>query len=436
MEKNKINILDMDVYQEQLSNGLKVFVIPMNNVKNIYVTFVSKFGSKDNTFIPIGENKMITVPDGVAHFLEHKIFEQEDGSDPMEFFSSRGASANAYTTFNRTVYLFEGPNFFEENINYLLDFVQSPYFTDENVEKEKGIIISEMNMYKDKPFSVLYDEINKSIIVKDPMRIPIIGTEESVNSITKEDLYKCYNTFYHPSNMFVVVTGNVDPEKTIGIIKNNQERKMFEKAPKIKVKEIKEPEHVFKEEVVLKMNVEIPKLAVSYKVPLSKFKKMPRYEYLTYIDRFFEIKLGQTSDFNERLINNGTINSSLYIDQMVINDDYLLVTIIGEAKEPEKLKMLIKQEILDRKINEEDFNRKNKVSLSNLFKDSDNIYTMNKIIMNDVLNYGDVRYDRYNQIKSLNFKNFKFVIENLDLNNSSCIIMFPKDWSLNNFVLK
>ena len=144
-----INNLEMDVCYEKLDNGLEIYVVKKKNSKNIYATFTTKFGSNINEFVPAYENKMIKVPDGVAHFLEHKMFEQEDDVDPFTFFSERGADANANTNNYKTTYLFSGPNFFEDNINFLLDYVQKPYFTDENVEKEKGIIEQEIKMYLD-----------------------------------------------------------------------------------------------------------------------------------------------------------------------------------------------------------------------------------------------------------------------------------------------
>ena len=144
MKISKLEKLDLNLYEETLQNGLKVYVIPKDNVNSIYATFSTKFGSVFKEFVPNGDKKMIDVPLGVAHFLEHKMFEQEDEKDPFTFYSERGCDANANTSNYKTTYLFSGSNSFEENINYLLDYVQKPYFTDENVEKEKGIIEQEI----------------------------------------------------------------------------------------------------------------------------------------------------------------------------------------------------------------------------------------------------------------------------------------------------
>ena len=159
MKKIKLKESNEIIYYDKLDNGLEVYLYNKDNFHSNYVTFTTKFGSVYNEFVPIGESKMIKVPHGVAHFLEHKVFEQENDPQPMEFFSETGAVTNAYTTFKNTTYLFECSNDLIKNINYLLDFVQSPYFTDENVEEEKGIINEEINMCNDRPADKLYEEI-------------------------------------------------------------------------------------------------------------------------------------------------------------------------------------------------------------------------------------------------------------------------------------
>ena len=237
MEKHNLKKMDLTVYSEVLDNGLQIYVIPKENVNGYYVTFSTKYGSIQDEFIPIGQKEMVKVPMGVAHFLEHKVFEQKDGKDPFTFYSERGCDANANTSNYKTTYLFSGTNAIYEGINYLLDYVQSPYFTDENVQKEKGIIEQEIKMYDDSPFYKIYDGIVYNAFVSHPIKYPIAGTVESINKITKDDLYTCYNTFYHPSNMFIVVTGNVDPVDIIDSIKHNQDEKKFIEQKDIVIKQ-------------------------------------------------------------------------------------------------------------------------------------------------------------------------------------------------------
>jgi hypothetical protein len=169
-----------------------------------YAAFATHYGSINNRFVVPGENEETSVPDGIAHFLEHKLFEQKDGSI-MDKFSQLGSSPNAYTSFAQTVYLFSCTDKFDENFSLLLDFVQNPYLTDESVEKEKGIIAQEIKMYEDDPGWRVFFNLLEAFYKNNPVRIDIAGTVESIGKINKEVLYKCYNTFYHPSNMIIKV---------------------------------------------------------------------------------------------------------------------------------------------------------------------------------------------------------------------------------------
>ena len=246
MQSREIVKTDLEVFSEKLDNGLKVYIVPKSDSNNVYVTFTTNYGAYQSEFIPYDNDEMIKVPEGVAHFLEHKLFATEDGTDPFTFFGKSGASSNASTSTYKTTYLFEGMNDFERNLNYLLDFVQEPYFTDENVEEEKGIIIQELKMYQDNPFRMGYEKSLKNTFKTSPIRVPVGGSVSSVSAITKEDLYTCYNTFYHPSNMILVITGSVNPEKTLEIVKNNQEHKKFNAEKEIITKKYDEPDQVFK----------------------------------------------------------------------------------------------------------------------------------------------------------------------------------------------
>ena len=301
MKQMKMSNLDLNLFYEKLDNGLEVYIIPRKDSNNTYVTYSTKYGSRDYEFIPIGESKMTKVPGGVAHFLEHKMFEQEDGTDPFAFFSERGADANANTNYTKTTYLFSGTKFFEENLKYLLEYVESPFFTDENVEKEKGIIEQEIMMYEDNPYTKAYEGLLYNIFVNDPIKYPIIGTVKSVRSITKKDLYDCYNTFYHPSNMFVVITGKVEAYEAMKVIREVEDKRTLEVAKKVEKKVIKEPEEVEKAYEEAEMSVSLPKFSIGYKIPLTSFKNMSRRKILHYLMMLFDIKLGPVSILQENL---------------------------------------------------------------------------------------------------------------------------------------
>lgn len=424
MKKTNIEKLKLEIYEEKLENGLEIYIIPKNNCNNIYATFSTKYGSNNDEFVPIGEHKMKRFPLGIAHFLEHKMFEMEDGRDPFEIYSNNGADANANTSNYKTTYLFSGPEFFEENINFLLDYVQKPYFTDENVEKEKGIITQEIKMYQDDPYSVLYEKGIYNSFIKHPIKIPVIGDIKNITKITKEDLYACYNTFYNPGNMFVVVTGNVDPEKTINIIKENQKRKKFEKLNKIKQKEYDEPDKVEKAKETIKMDISLPKLGLNYKINYKDLN-MDIRDALAYLSIIIDINIGTTSLLNESLKNNNIITSNLDFT-FLYTDKHILMTILGETQKIEVLQENIEKQINNLKITEEEFERKKLNVASSYVFMSDNIFSMNEKIMNNIIKYNEIKTDDIEYTKNLSFNKAKQLIKNLDLTNKNIVIIEPK----------
>ena len=421
MKVNKLEKIDLDIYEETLKNGLRIYIIPKENVNGIYVTFTTKFGSVNQEFIPIGNNDFIKVPLGIAHFLEHKMFEQKDDIDPFTFYSERGCDANANTSNFKTTYLFSGANSFNENLNFLLNYVQSPYFTDKNVEKEKGIIEQEIKMYKDDPYYRMYDGIVFNSFKCHPIKYPIAGTIEEVNKITKEDLYTCYNTFYHPSNMFIVVTGNVDPEDTIDLIRINQEKKKFDKFNKIVLKEYGEPDEVEKEKEEISMNIEIEKMGIGYKFSFSKSKKNIN-DIRNYIGTLFDLKFGSTSKLSEKLKEEGLVTSG--IDITIINTDkHILAILMFESKNVERVEKLINKELRDLSITLDDLNRKIKVRKSNCIYRSDSIYSLNSKIVSNIINYDKIIYDDYKKIEETNIDTMKKIIKNLDFSNKTVYVI-------------
>lgn len=273
MEKIVYEQLKETLYYEKLPNGLEVYILPKQGFNKTFATFTTKYGSMDNTFVPLGKEEMIRVPDGIAHFLEHKLFEKED-HDAFQLFSKQGASANAFTSFTRTAYLFSCTSNVETNLNTLLNFVQEPYFSEQTVEKEKGIIGQEIQMYQDNPDWRLYFGLIDSLFVKHPIKIDIAGTIESISNITKDLLYECYETFYHPSNMLMFVVGAIDPEKTMDLVRENQAKKDYKNQPEIVRSFEEEPEEVNERKMVISMPVQTPKCLVGVKANQLKQKVM------------------------------------------------------------------------------------------------------------------------------------------------------------------
>lgn len=419
MNKNKLKQFDLDLYSEKLDNGLLINIVPKTNVNNIYVTFSTKYGSIHDEFIPIDGKNYYKVPMGVAHFLEHKVFEQEDGIDPFSVFLSQGADSNANTSNYKTTYLFSGPSNFKENLNFLLDFVQNPYFTDENVEKEKGIIEQELKMLNDKPYWYIYEKALSNSFIKHPIKYPVGGTVNTIRKITKEDLYKCYNTFYHPSNMFITVTGNVDPKEVIKTIKNNQNKKCFNEFKKIEIKKYDEPDKVLKEFEEVNFDVVLPKVSISYKINILNYDINILKIYL---DIYFAVLLDSTSELDEELREQNLITSGIYFEK-VYTDKHLLYIVDFESEEYSKVLHRIMNTIGKKHITETELNRKKKSIKSSFIYTSDNIYAINSKINGDIITYGDVILNDFDIVDSLNIDEMNRILDSICFENTSIIVL-------------
>lgn len=232
MKKKTYSNVNETIYSKTLENGLQVFLLPKSDFHKTYALFTTDYGSIDNSFIPINQSKPFKAPDGVAHFLEHKLFEKEN-YDAFDLFSNLGASSNAFTSFTKTSYLFSTIENNYQNVGLLLDFVQTPYFSEASIEKEKGIIKQEIQMYLDDPNWCLFFGLLKNLYPNQPLSIDIAGSAESITNISVNDLYTCYETFYQPSNMTLFVTGPFNPDEMINYIEINQFSKKFPEPIKI-----------------------------------------------------------------------------------------------------------------------------------------------------------------------------------------------------------
>ncbi|WP_064093649.1 EF-P 5-aminopentanol modification-associated protein YfmH [Rossellomorea aquimaris] len=347
MKKISFDQLQEDLYYEKMSNGLDVYILPKKGFNKTYATFTTKYGSIDNHFQPLNEDEFVKVPDGIAHFLEHKLFEKEDG-DVFQQFSRQGASANAFTSFTRTAYLFSSTTNVEKNLETLIDFVQEPYFTEKTVEKEKGIIGQEITMYDDNPDWRLYFGVIQNMYKNHPVKIDIAGTIKSITPITKDMLYQCYNTFYHPSNMLLFVVGSVEPEKVMNQIRSNQEKKDYEKMPEIQRKFDDEPETVAEKKTVLEMNVQSPKCLVGLKAPepYQQGKEMLKQELSMNV--FLDLLFGKSSAYYFDLYNEGLIDETFHYDYTQENG-FGFVTVGGDTEKPDELAQKLQQLLLKAK---------------------------------------------------------------------------------------
>ena len=420
MKKITIKKINEDIYYEKLDNGLDVYLYVNKNIHNNYVTFTTRYGSIYNEFIN-SKGKLIKVPNGIAHFLEHKVFAQENDPQPEEYYAESGSMTNAYTTFKNTTYLFNGTNNLFDNVKYLLDFVQNIYLTDENVESEKGIITQEINMCNDRPSDILYDKIRENAIKVNPFRESIIGTVEDIKSITKELLLECYNRFYHPSNMFLVVTGNFDVEEMLKVIKENQKNKTFPKTEKVKMKEYDEPDKIVKAKEVVKCNTNIPKMAYTIKIPKNKFKIDER-KLSIYIYVIFSLLFGDTSSFDEECKKDGVITSTLFYNVLNI-DSHFVVSLMNSGEKYDELIKRIDDRLKNISFDKNDFERKKKVLISNEVFSYENIEMVNDMIVDNILFDNKIETDIIKLISSLNMDELNNIVKKIDFNNKSIVIL-------------
>jgi predicted Zn-dependent peptidase len=327
--------LDETLHFEELENGLKVYVLEKKGFNKTYATFTTHYGSVDNHFKPLGKNEEVKVPDGIAHFLEHKLFEKEHG-DVFQDFSKQGASANAFTTFNRTAYLFSTTSDVKKNLTTLIDFVQEPYFTEKTVEKEKGIIGQEIRMYDDNPDWRVYFGLIENMYHHHPVKIDIAGTEKSIAKITKDTLYECYETFYHPSNMILFVVGPVNAQEILHFVKENQSQKSFKEKAPIERFFADEPPAVAKTEKIIEMTVQTPKCYIGFKeaTPKRKGKELMRHELC--VNLALEMMFGKSSPNYEALYEEGLIDQTFSFDYTEENG-FGFSMLGGDTQSPDEL---------------------------------------------------------------------------------------------------
>lgn len=422
MTEIKLKGLDVSCYKEVLNNGLEVYLIPYENKKNYFMTYATRFGSETTEFIPYLKDEMIKVPDGIAHFLEHKMFEQEDGVDPFTYFSKSGTGANAFTSFDRTQYVCYGTKNFYDNLEFLISYVNSPYYTLENVEKEKGIIAEELNMYSDMPDWQIETKLREAIYVKHPRRVDIGGTVSEIMKITKEDLYTCYDNFYSPNNMFLLLVGNFDKDKASKIIHDSLDNVPNKGKPIIK--EIVEDEKVGIKEETFYTNIKVPKVAIGLKVPTKNFSK---YEDITldlYLQMFTTLVFGSSSLFREKVRNMKIINSYYDDWESILGfKNYLLVV---SSNEPDKFIQEFRKEITNVNIDSNAFNRMKKVWIANEVKLFDCVDSVASNVSDDLIRYGDVIPDKIDRIRNLNLEELNDILSKIDFSNISYIKCLEK----------
>ncbi len=397
------------VYIEKLENGLTVMIIPKHGMQKKYMIWGTHYGSNESSFVVPGETDITTVPNGVAHFLEHKLFEQENGTNSLDVLTSLGVEANAYTTNDHTAYLFECTDNFYEAMDELMDYVQHPYFTDENVEKEKGIIGQEIMMYDDYPEWRVYLNAMKAMYHNNPVKIDIVGTIETISKIDKEILYKCYQTFYNPSNMAMVLCGDFEPEAIVEEVK----KRLIDTKASGEIKRVypNEPDTIVQDRIEQKLEVSQPLYTIGIKDVVNCEGKEKKH---IAIEILLNIMLGRSSNLYKELYNEGIIYAQPTLEYEFTNI-YAHALISGQSPDPEKVYEKFKREVASLKENgipEKDFNRIKKMIYGGYIKEYNDVADIARMFLGDYFK-GINSFDYLEEIEGITVEYLKQILNDV-----------------------
>lgn len=380
-------------YNEQLQeemlytvheSGLRVYVFPKKGFQKYYAIYGTEYGSIDCDFQVPGEDTMTHVPDGIAHYLEHKMFEEEDGSDAFQRFALTGASSNAFTSFDMTAYLFSCTEKFYENLDILLDFVNHPHFTEENVQKEQGIIGQEIKMYEDDPEWRVFFNTLSAMFHNHPVKIDIAGTVESIAQITPQLLYRCYHTFYNPANMVLVLVGDVDIKEAMEYVDKHVDAKC--NLGQIPRKAVSEPKERVQERITQNLVVSQPLFRIGFKdndMDLDA-EGMLKKELATEI--ILDAVFGKCSDLYYELYESGLVDSS-FDAETDISRKYGFTLVGGESKDPETVYEKVKDYLaglMESGIAEADLSRSRKSMVSRNIRMFNNVERMGNAFIRQI----------------------------------------------------
>ena len=416
MKKNSLKDLDLNIYEEELDNGLKVYLVPMDNVNSYEILYFTRYGSKNYKYFK--HNKIQETPLGVAHFLEHKLFEQSSGEDVFTHFARHSSQVNAFTTDDITCYLCEGTKDYKEDLKYLLSFVNAPYFTEQNIEKEQGIIAEEIKARLDNHYIKLIETSLKGVFKYSGYTEPVSGSISSIKKITPKILYDCYNTFYVPNNMYIVMTGSFNEEEASKIIHKVMDP--IKRSEDVINEEINEDDKVVKEKEIIKGNVEVNKCIYTIKINTDKFNYDNLYKLYAYLDLFIDSLFSKTSDF---YIDNYEKNNFKFFESFSETKDNFYSLKLGFDSNKTDIVLKEIDKVFKNIPNKETFERKKKVYIANIISGSTNEKRIADSLLNKIRLFNHPIYDEINEIRSLKYNEFLDIIKQIDFNNKNICIL-------------
>lgn len=377
-------------------SGLDIYICEMPGFSSVEALFGTKYGSVNTMFRMRDDKDYTTVPEGIAHFLEHKLFENED-CDVFELYAKTGACGNAFTSFDKTCYLFSCSKNYQESLKILLDFVQKPYFTKESVDKEQGIIGQEIKMTNDNPEWRVFFNMLRCMYHNHPVKIDIAGTVESIAEIDADLLYKCYYTFYNLNNMVLSVAGNITADEVLAIcdecLKPCEDKGLESVFPD-------EPETVVQSEIYEKQEVGTPIFHIGYKCRPASGEERLRKSMAASVAS--SLLTDASSEMFRRLLIEGTINSS-FGSEVFVGDGFFSVIFSGESADPEKVRDSLCEEvdrIVREGISEKDFQRIRKSAYGLMVRDLNNVESVANLMINAHME-GVSPYDAVNVLSEM-----------------------------------
>jgi predicted Zn-dependent peptidase len=367
MEKHYDPLIRDTLFTERLDNGLTVAVLHKPGFKQATGRIATHYGSVDSRFVEPKTNKEVDVPDGIAHFLEHKMFEKEWGN-VSDKFSELGADSNAYTSYTQTVYYFNTTENFDECLDVLLEMVQTPWFTDESVAKEQGIIEQEIRMYLDDAGWRSNANLLEALYVNHPVKIDIAGTVESIHQINKDLLYLCHHTFYHPSNMVVFVAGDVDPEKVIATVKASFGKREYKRQAEIGRVVPEEPPQAKEKCRTQKLVVSQPLFRLGFKDAETGQTGRALLEKDVLTGIILDAIIGRSSDLFTKLYESGLIDNRFGFEYAP-EESYGYTHFAGPTRDAEELEKELRagfDEARDKGLTADDFDRARKKTIGRM----------------------------------------------------------------------
>ena len=427
MEKVTNKLLQETYYKYTLPNGLNVLLFPKPLIKRSYAMLSIKYGSIHQEFKIDGSDEIITTPAGVAHFLEHKMFEMPDNIDASNLFAELGADVNAYTSHENTSYYFSTVMNFEKSLELLLDFVQTPCFVEESVESEKRIIEQEIMSSLDKPGSVCYHGILRNLYEKNKIIDDIGGTKESINLITKDTLQMCYNTFYHPSNMVLVVAGNFDLEKTLDLIKTNQANKDFNPYLNPVVINYFEENKVHKEYDSFMMDVNISNVSVGLKLDLHENTPQEILKIAVLLDFILEERFDYASQNYQKWLREKIIDYTFTFNFSLCKT-HAYITIDGQATDPNVFIDVMRKELLNIpniEFSEERFKIFIRSHIAYQIRKFNSVEAIANSLNDEAID-GTELFDKLMTLQSLKLEDIKEIYKYFDKDAISSFVVLPK----------